>query len=288
MACPIRKRFRMVQFSDNMDYPDRQDDRSPRDESGQTMPDDLPVSEIITPIPREVKRIILTPGPEQPCSYLPGRKARFLSLNVSQFPAGIYHSLMNHNFRRSGTTIYRPVCSECSQCRAIRVPVRTFAPNRSQRRCRRMNGDLDIEINPPKPDFEKHALYARYLQARHNRVMASEWSEFVSFLYESPVQTFEVVYRLGLSIAAVAIFDLEPEAISTVYCYHDPGWSARSLGTFNILWTIEHAREKHIPYVYLGYYIRDCPKMNYKARFKPHELYDSDDQWHENRTRAED
>ena len=51
-----------------------------------------------------------------------------------------------------------------------------------------------------------------------------------------------------------------------------------SLGTYCILKQIEYARELDMDYVYLGYWIKNHPKMHYKTSFKPLQLY-LDEQW---------
>jgi len=222
----------------------------------------------------------LKPGPEHPCSYLPDHQARNVALRIAHLPPGVYTALMDLNFRRCGSVFYRPTCEHCQECRALRVLSEQFQPNRSQQRCWRRNEDLAIKIGDPEPTQEKHTLYQRYLKSRHTEQMSDAWEDFRSFLYTSPVRTTEVVYRLDRKIVAVGILDVEPRAVSTVYCYFDPELAERSLGTYNVLWTLYHCRQQHVPYVYLGYYIPDCGKMSYKADFKPCEILNADNVWH--------
>lgn len=229
---------------------------------------------------RATLEVGVEPGAPHPCSYLPGRWARALFILPTGFEPGLYQGLMDLNFRRSGRVFYRPACYACQECRAIRVRVEAFRPTRSQRRCRARNRDLSVTVGAPEPTAEKHALYERYLKARHgDGEMDRSWQEFCSFLYASPVKTLEVVYRLAERLMAVGIVDEEPEALSTVYCYFDPARAARGLGVFNVLWTIELARARNIPNVYLGYYVAGSAKMAYKAAFGPHEILDSSGQW---------
>ena len=222
----------------------------------------------------------LGPGPEHPCAYRPGYLARNVALRIAHLPPGVYHALMDLNFRRCGSVFYRPACGRCRECRALRVEVEMFRPNRSQQRCWRRNQDLAVDVGDAVPTEEKHALFQRYLQRRHDQEMSNSWRDFCAFLYDSPIKTAEVVYRLDRRIVSVGIFDVEPQAVSTVYCYFDPDLAQRSLGMLNVLWTIRYCRRQRVPYLYLGYYIHDCHKMNYKADFRPCEILGADNHWH--------
>jgi arginine-tRNA-protein transferase len=53
---------------------------------------------------------------------------------------------------------------------------------------------------------------------------------------------------------------------------------ASSFGSYSILWQIEQAKILGLPYLYLGYYIRESEKMSYKANYQPIEGL-IDDHW---------
>ena len=55
---------------------------------------------------------------------------------------------------------------------------------------------------------------------------------------------------------------------SAFYCFYDPDYKDFSLGKYAVLKQIELAREQQIDWLYLGYYIKNCQKMNYKNQFK--------------------
>jgi arginine-tRNA-protein transferase len=72
--------------------------------------------------------------------------------------------------------------------------------------------------------------------------------------------------------------------LSAIYFVYDPDERGRSLGTWNVLCTIEEARRRGLPYVYLGYYVEGCASMAYKMRFAPNQLRHADGTWRYCRT----
>jgi leucyl-tRNA---protein transferase len=217
---------------------------------------------------------------EHACSYLPDRRARTLFVDpTARIDSATYQVLVDQGFRRSGAHIYRPACRGCTACVPVRIPVANFVPNRSQRRnWRRNSTDLDLIDTPAAFKPSHFALYRRYLKERHPEgSMADDASEesYRRFLVERwGGATRFIEIRLDQQLVGVAVTDVLDRGLSAVYTFFDPAISDRSPGTFAILAQIEAARRIGVPYLYLGYWLRDSPKMQYKDRFRPIEAWD--------------
>jgi leucyl-tRNA---protein transferase len=209
---------------------------------------------------------------EHPCGYYAERIARDLVLDPRD-PAlpSAYPSALVQGFRRSGGHVYRPNCPACKACVPVRMYVRDFRPDRSQRRCLRDNIDVIDRMTPPLRTRETFALYQRYLHARHGDGPMADTDEedFDRFISSDWSPTHFLQLRLGERLLGVAVTDAIPDALSAVYTFFDPDEHARSLGTLAILRQIALAQRTGRDYLYLGYWIDGHPKMHYKARFRP-------------------
>ena len=221
----------------------------------------------------------LEPSPPSPCPYLPGRAARLVVVRPEPLSAPLYHAFMDLNFRRLGDVVYRPECGSCRECRQLRVRVPEFRPSRAQRRCARRNSDVTIETRRPEATPEKHAVYQRYLESRHDGQMSGSWQEFVEFLQVGGPFTREAVFRAAGRFVGAGIFDATPLALSAVYFYFDPELARRSPGVLNVLWLLQECRRLGLPWLYLGYYVSGCATMSYKTSFRPNETLGADGLW---------
>jgi arginyl-tRNA---protein transferase len=156
---------------------------------------------------------------------------------------------------------------------------------------------LVLSWKPAAFNGEEHQLYVRYQMAVHGDD-ADECSEaqYSRFLCENPfprdpaaaisvvlpgqVSSFggyHVQYRLDGALIAVAVVDVLPTGLSSVYFFYDPDYKWLSPGRLSALCEIQWVQEASqllpsIQYYYMGYYIDTCTKMRYKGEYAPSEL----------------
>lgn len=213
-------------------------------------------------------------GPE-PCPYLPGRRSTTETLLMTGVSPDELERLLERGWRRFGPVYFRPVCAGCSECVSVRVPVKSFEPSTNMRRVARRAEHVKLVVGVPQVDEARLALYRRWHAGREeergwkpDRIGVESYA--MQFCFPHPAAR-ELTYWIGDELVGVGIADETPRALSAVYCYHDPSRARLSLGTLNVLRSIEYARERGIEHVYLGYCVSECESLRYKARFTPQE-----------------
>lgn len=210
------------------------------------------------------------------CSYLPARHSSTLFVDPDQpLDMATYDELLQFGFRRSGRLVYAPRCEFCQQCISVRLPVAEFSPRRAQRRVLKAAHNLRLVERPAAFDASHFALYQAYTANRHadgDMALASA-EDYLGFLRADWSDTVFLELWLEEKLAAVAVTDRVASGLSAVYTFFDPTLSDRSPGTLAILQQVAWARRLSLPYLYLGYWIRDSRKMAYKADFRPIELW---------------
>ncbi len=213
------------------------------------------------------------------CPYLPDRRWTLAVGAHPQLTAEQFGQLLSQGFRRMGNVVYTPRCQGCAACISLRIPVRGFAPTKSQRRVLRRNQDVQLDIGEPRLTVDRLELYRRFLASRYPEKSPPTPADYTSFFVTQLGFTREFRYVVDGRLIGVGTIDVTPKATSSVYFYFDPEESWRSLGVFSVLREIEFCQSTGRDHVYLGYYIEACRAMRYKAQYRPHEQLLPDGTW---------
>lgn len=217
----------------------------------------------------------------QECGYLPNRQSRNLFVDPnSELDQHLLDSLNLNGFRRSGQLLYRPNCPTCNACKATRVLCYEFKLSKSHKRILKRNADLRLSIVTPQDTEEFYTLYERYIALRHQdgEMYPPSRTQYSNFLCSDYGNTGFFLAHQGDELVACMVFDQFSDALSAVYCFYQPELEQRSLGRFMIINLITLTRALNMPYNYLGYWVEDCDKMDYKKNYRPLEIF-SDGGW---------
>ncbi|KAF7301376.1 Arginyl-tRNA--protein transferase 1 [Mycena indigotica] len=159
---------------------------------------------------------------------------------------------------------------------------------------------FEVILEPASYSDDKFKLFCKYQEIIHHDPKNTP-SSFRRFLVETPLRpspipytttqtshlpekygSYHQLYKCDGVLIAVAVLDILPGCVSSVYFFYDPDWDKHSLGKLSALREAALAAEIHAagapeqPYLYMGYYVHSCVKMRYKADYLPSYLADPD------------
>ncbi|KAL4879139.1 arginine-tRNA-protein transferase [Aspergillus karnatakaensis] len=147
---------------------------------------------------------------------------------------------------------------------------------------------FEINIEGDTVSQAKFELFRKY-QTKVHKEDVSKWhtKDFKRFLCsglkrsepntqegQSRLGSWHQCYRLDGKLIAVAVLDLMPSGVSSVYIFYDPDYEHWELGKLSAMREISLAIEDGYRYYYMGYYIHSCQKMRYKGTFRPQYILD--------------
>ncbi|KAL4870114.1 hypothetical protein BDV12DRAFT_184716 [Aspergillus spectabilis] len=147
---------------------------------------------------------------------------------------------------------------------------------------------FEISIEGDTVSQAKFELFRKY-QTKIHKEDVSKWQtkDFKRFLcsglkrsepdaqdVQRRLGSWHQCYRLDGKLIAVAVLDLMPNGVSSVYIFYDPDYEHWEFGKLSAMREIAFAIEGGYHYYYMGYYIHSCQKMRYKGSFRPQYILD--------------
>ena len=211
---------------------------------------------------------------EDKCSYLDGNKQTTHYKLIENCSQEYSQELIERGFRRFGKMYFRPICSDCDECKSIKIDVKNFKFSKSARRVLKKANAIRTYIQRPTLSHEHIRLFEKY----HLHMQTKKGWEYSQTTPENYHNSFvsghndfgyEVLYFYENELIGVDLIDILPEGISSIYFYYDPDFAHYSLGKLSLYKQIQYAKKADKKWIYLGYYVKDCPSLSYKAEYSP-------------------
>ncbi|XPV69305.1 MAG: arginyltransferase [Halarcobacter sp.] len=211
------------------------------------------------------------------CSYFENEISDIRYRYISKCTKDDYQNMLEHGWRRFGKMHFVPECKHCTKCISMRIDVKNYKFSRSEKRVFRKNMDTKLYIQAPSLTLDHLRLYDKY---HHRMNKKKDWvyspiepAEYDrSYVQGKDEFTKEFLYVRDNKLIGVALVDILSKSISSIYCFYDHDYDYLSIGKFSILAQIKIAKELNIPYIYLGYWIKDHLSMGYKESYTPFEV----------------
>ena len=212
-------------------------------------------------------------SPEDSCPYIDGNMECHEYFFAESIKNEEIDFLLSKGWRKFGQFLFRPRCTSCEQCIPLRVITKDFKISKSLRRVKNKNKDITVNFNPLVYNKEQFELYRKHSQHRFSEKQIENEDDFINTFYLNTGSQYMSEFRLDGKLVGFGILDQGLNSLSSVYFVFDPDLSKRSLGTYGAITEIEYAKDRGLDFYYLGYWIKDNSSMQYKATYKPHELY---------------
>ena len=209
------------------------------------------------------------------CSYLEDKDTITHYKIIDNCSSKSSQELIERGFRRFGKMYFRPICEGCNECQSIKIDVENFTFSKSQNRVLKKASFIKSYIQQPSLSQEHLDLFEKYhLHMRDKRgwnyTKTTPEHYYNSFVSGHGEFGYEVLYYDENKLIAIDLVDVLEDGISSIYFYYDPDYEKYSLGKYSLYKQIMFAKKSTKKWIYLGYYVRECPSLSYKSHYKPY------------------
>jgi len=209
------------------------------------------------------------------CSYLDAKEQTMHYKIIQKCSTQANQELIERGYRRFGKMFFRPICEGCDECKSIKIDVDNYTFSKSARRIMKKANIFHSYVQKPtlsQEHLEVFDKYHRHMQIKKgwdfNETSAQHY--YSSFVDGYEDFGYEILYFHEEKLVAVDLIDILDEGVSSIYFYYDPDYASYSLGKLSLYNQIKYAKNANKRWIYLGYYVKDCPSLSYKAEYKPY------------------